>query len=180
MAETYQQDYSVPINWTDLTTVYSSLVNVPSWVQNKSNRNIVVSYTSSSTAPVGGGRLLKPGETIKGTASNIWAKAIGVASSLAFGVDDVKVWEVWTSPSTAKDLRIYGDVEIQVIGTPSAPYIPSRSGNNSNFVPSIAYDGDTGNPLTSITAAGFYRLIGTGYMKFTAGAGSTILLRSGN
>lgn len=88
MADTYNQDYSLPTSWTDLITVYPAMTGNPSWVQNRSNHNIVVSYMSSGTAPTGGGMLLMTNEIIVANAAHIWAKALGSNSSIALGLSD--------------------------------------------------------------------------------------------
>jgi len=74
----------------------------------------------------------------------------------------------WSPPSTAFDARLYSDIEIQVVTTPSVAYAPQRSLDGTNFVATNAYDKD-GNTVTSITAAGIYSLDGGGYLRM-AGA----------
>jgi hypothetical protein len=74
----------------------------------------------------------------------------------------------WSDPTTAFDARLYTDIEIQVVTTPSVAYAPQRSLNGTDFPPCNAYDKD-GNTVTSITAAGIYSLDGGGYLRM-AGA----------
>lgn len=83
----------------------------------------------------------------------------------------------WATPSTAYDARAYPDVEVQLVGTFTA-YTPQRSFDNINFFPCNASDKD-GNPLSSITTAGIYRLPGNGYLKLASGSGATVTLRVG-
>ena len=84
----------------------------------------------------------------------------------------------WATPTTAYDARPYADVEIQVIGTPSVAYTPTRSFDNATFTACNAYDKD-GNALSSISAAGIYRIPGNAYLKMGAGSGSTFYIRVG-
>ena len=89
----------------------------------------------------------------------------------------------WADPTIAQDVRIYSDVEIQVVGTPSVAYTPQRSlnsttGSDGNFVACNAYDYQ-GNAVSTITAAGIYSLDGGGWLKLTGGSGSTFTIRAG-
>lgn len=88
MADTYPSDYVLPTTWTDLITIYPQMTGNPSWVQNRSNHNIVVSYSSSGTAPTGGGMLLKTNDIVVANAGHIWAKALGSNSSISMGLSD--------------------------------------------------------------------------------------------
>jgi hypothetical protein len=83
----------------------------------------------------------------------------------------------WASPSSSYDARPYADVEVQLTGTFTA-YTPQRSLDGTNFVPCNAYD-KNGNAITSITAAGIYRLPGNGYLKLASGSGATVTIRVG-
>jgi len=85
----------------------------------------------------------------------------------------------WTDPTAAEVFIQYGDVEIQVIGTPGTAYVPTRSLDGTTFVACNAYDKD-GTVVTSISTAGIYTLKGGGHLKFSAGAGSTIFVRAGS
>ena len=88
MADTYTTDYILPTTWTNLTTVYSSMTNTSSWVQNRSNHNILVAYSSSGSAPTGGGLLIRTNDITYGTATYVWAKALGQPANLAMGITD--------------------------------------------------------------------------------------------
>lgn len=88
------------------------------------------------------------------------------------------IFAAWTSPTDPFDARATGDVEIQVIGTPSVAYTPQRSLDGVNYVACNAYDKD-GNVVTSISAAGIYSLDGSSWLKLTGGSGSTIYIRAG-
>lgn len=83
------------------------------------------------------------------------------------------------APSTAFNARVYSDVEIQVIGTPTAGYVfqDSFDGNSYNDCP--MWD-RTGQLLAAITAPGRYRLPGNSFLKSRQGAGSTIMIRAGS
>jgi len=85
----------------------------------------------------------------------------------------------WVDPSVAIDLTPYADVEIQIVGTPSTAYVPTRSLDGTNFVACNAYDKDN-TTVTSISAAGIYTLKGSGFLKMSAGAGSVITIRAGS
>lgn len=86
--------------------------------------------------------------------------------------------ETWTTPTTAWDVRDYADVEVQFVGTPSTAYQPQRSLDGTNFVNTLAFD-QAGNSYATITAAGIYSFDGNGYLRFSAGAGSTLTRRAG-
>lgn len=78
------------------------------------------------------------------------------------------IGSAWATPTVAQDVRLYSDVEIQVVGTPSVAYTPQRSlnstdGSDGNYVACNAYDKD-GNAVTTITAAGIYSLDGGGWL----------------
>ncbi len=88
------------------------------------------------------------------------------------------VAETWTVPATAWDVRDYSDIEVQFVGTPTTPYQPQRSLDGVEFVNTLAFDG-VGNSYATITAAGIYSFDGNGYLKFSAGAGSTLTRRAG-
>lgn len=86
--------------------------------------------------------------------------------------------QTWSDPvNVAQDVRSFGDVEIQVVGTPSAPYTPLRSLDGTNYVAANAYDKD-GAPVTSISSAGIYTLLGGAKIKMGAGSGSVITIRA--
>ncbi|WP_338643357.1 hypothetical protein [Novosphingobium olei] len=85
--------------------------------------------------------------------------------------------EAWASPSTAFDARLFGTVEVQFVGAPSTAYQPQRSLDGTTFVNCLAYD-EAGNSSTTITAAGIYSFTGYGFLKFSAGDGSTLTRRA--
>lgn len=84
----------------------------------------------------------------------------------------------WT-PATAFNARVYPDIEIQVIGTPTTSYVFQDSFDGVTFNDCSVWDRN-GLALTAITAAGRYRLPGSCYLKSRLGAGSTILIRAGS
>jgi len=84
----------------------------------------------------------------------------------------------WSSPTTAWDVRDYTDIEVQFVGTPSVAYQPQRSLDGANYVNTLAFD-EAGVSYSTITAAGVYSFSGGGYLKFSAGAGSTLTRRAG-
>lgn len=86
--------------------------------------------------------------------------------------------ETWATPTTAWDVRDYSDVEVQFVSTPSTAYQPQRSLDGVNYVNTLAFD-QRGNTYTTITTAGIYSFDGCGYLKFSAGAGSTLTRRAG-
>jgi hypothetical protein len=78
----------------------------------------------------------------------------------------------------AVSIKEYTDVLAQVVGTPTAAYVPQCSLDGANFVPCNAYDRD-GAVVTSISAAGIYTVDCTGWVRMAVGSGSTITLRLG-
>jgi hypothetical protein len=85
--------------------------------------------------------------------------------------------ETWATPATAWDVRKFSDIEVQFVSAPSTPYQPQRSLDGTNYVNCNAYDA-SGATLTTITAAGIYSFDGNCYLKFSAGAGSTLTRRA--
>lgn len=83
------------------------------------------------------------------------------------------------APATAFNARFYGDVEIQVIGTPTIAYVFQDSFDGTNFNDCLMLD-KSGQSQQSIVAAGRFRLPGNCFLKARQGAGSTILMRAGN
>lgn len=86
--------------------------------------------------------------------------------------------ETWFNPTTAWDVRDYSDIELQFVGTITTPYQPQRSLDGTNFVNTLAFD-QAGNSYTTITSAGIYSLDGSGYLRFSAGAGTVVTRRAG-
>ena len=84
----------------------------------------------------------------------------------------------WT-PTTAFSARVYSDVEIQIIGTPTTPYIFQDSFDGTTFNDCAVWD-KAGLPVTSVATAGRFRLPGNCLLKARQGAGSTIFIRAGN
>lgn len=84
----------------------------------------------------------------------------------------------WDDRSLAWDLRDFSEAEVQFVGTITTPYQPQRSLDGSNYVNTLAFD-QAGNSYATITAAGIYSFDGGGYLKFSAGAGSSLTRRAG-
>ncbi len=85
---------------------------------------------------------------------------------------------VW-NPATVLSARVYPDVEIQIIGTPTTAYIFQDSFDGSTFNDCAIWD-KAGLPVTSIAVAGRYRLPGNCFLKARQGAGSTVYVRAGS
>lgn len=85
--------------------------------------------------------------------------------------------QAWEAPGTAWDVTNYSDVEVQFVGTPGTAYQPQRSLDGATFVNCLAYD-EAGISYSTITAAGIYSFSGGGFIKFSAGAGSTLTRRA--
>jgi len=84
----------------------------------------------------------------------------------------------WT-PTAIFNGRLYPDVEIQIIGTPSTAYVFQDSFDGITFNDCNAWD-RSGLSLTAITAPGRYRLPGSCYLKARQGAGATVMIRAGS
>jgi hypothetical protein len=82
-------------------------------------------------------------------------------------------------PTTAFNARLYSDVEVQIIGTPSAAYVFQDSFDGINFNDCSLWDRN-GVSLAQATAAGRYRLPGSAFLRARQGAGSTLIIRAGN
>lgn len=88
--------------------------------------------------------------------------------------------EAWATPTTAWDVRAYATVKVQFVTTPSTPYQPVSALDGTNFANCLAYD-EQGNSFSTISAAGTYLFpwAAGGYLKFSAGAGSTLTRQAG-
>ena len=84
----------------------------------------------------------------------------------------------WT-PATAFNARLYADIEIQILATPTSAYIFQDSFDGINFIDCLLLD-KSGSSLTAATGVGRYRLPGNCYLKARTGAGSTIFIRAGS
>lgn len=82
-------------------------------------------------------------------------------------------------PSAAFNARLYPDVEIQIVGTPTTAYIFQDSFDGINFNDCNIWD-KNGASLTQVTAAGRYRLPGSAYLRARQGTGSSLLIRAGS
>lgn len=84
----------------------------------------------------------------------------------------------WT-PNSAFNARVYPDVEIQVIGSPTMAYVFQDSFDGTTYNDCNAID-KNGLAVAAISAPGRFRLPGTCYLKARQGAGSTITIRAGS
>ena len=87
MAEAYTQDVQVT-DIVDLTTLFASMANVTAYVHNKGPGTLLISFSSSASAPIGGFVPLTPGNMTTGTAAHIWAKPMNSSCTLAMGTTD--------------------------------------------------------------------------------------------
>lgn len=85
---------------------------------------------------------------------------------------------IW-NPTTAFYARVYTDVEIQLIGTPTTAYIFQDSLDGVNFNDCNLWD-KNGTMLAAVSVPGRYRLPGSCFLRARQGAGSTITIRAGN
>jgi len=75
MATSYT-NVSLTSTWVDLTVANSALASVPILVQNRSSSNEVFVFFGGASAPAANdGVRLGFGESVDGTAANVWAKA---------------------------------------------------------------------------------------------------------
>lgn len=86
MSDTYGQDYPVTTSWTDVAAVYTNMAGVAAWVQNRGTLPILVQFSSSASAPTGGGILLSPGDVWSGTAAHCWVKSLNRNGVLSAGL----------------------------------------------------------------------------------------------
>lgn len=82
-------------------------------------------------------------------------------------------------PSSPFNARVYPDVEIQVIGTPTTPYVFQDSFDGTSYNDCSVFD-RSGTLLNVITTAGRFRLPGNCYLQARQGAGSTFMIRAGS
>jgi hypothetical protein len=82
----------------------------------------------------------------------------------------------WDSTESWKATE-FSDIEIQVVGVPSTPYQVQKSLDGVNWRNCSVYD-ETDAKVSTITAEGFFYPPGNCYLKFSAGAGSTITRRA--
>lgn len=90
MANTYNGTLNLTGTWQDLAATYTAMANASAWVQNGSTAPILVAFSSSASAPTGGGLLLQSGELVAGTAAHCWARclAAGATATVALGLTD--------------------------------------------------------------------------------------------
>lgn len=85
----------------------------------------------------------------------------------------------WPVPSDAIAFDQAASIEVQIVGTPSAPYVPKRSLDSATPVTCNAYDKD-GNATSSISAAGLYLIEGGAFVSLTGGGtGAVVFYRAG-
>jgi len=86
----------------------------------------------------------------------------------------------WIDPiNDPLDCRSIANIEVQVSGVPSTGYAPVRSLDGKTYFPCLVFD-TRYNDTTAITAEGIYSVPGGGFLKFSAGAGSTVTVRGSN
>lgn len=79
-------------------------------------------------------------------------------------------------------LADFESIHVQVVGTPSVPYVIERSLTLDEWSPATLLNyastefPDGGWILEALPAAGFYQGVGRGYFRFVTGEGSTIFL----
>lgn len=84
-------------------------------------------------------------------------------------------YTIWNSPTTPM-LIDFGEIDIQLIGTPLVPYVLEKSLNNSEYFPVSVFSGN--QCLPNLKEAGLYWVSGPGYYRFSPdGQGSTIVIR---
>lgn len=86
------------------------------------------------------------------------------------------MYEAWANPADPRSFDDWGEVEIQVVGTPTVAYTPQRSIDGVNYYDANAYDKD-GAPVATITVAGIYSIEGGAYVKLINGTDSAIGFR---
>ncbi|MFM9937120.1 MAG: hypothetical protein ACKVOL_13100 [Novosphingobium sp.] len=82
-------------------------------------------------------------------------------------------------PTTVFDAKLYPDVEIQIINTPTTAYVFQDSFDGINFNDCLIWD-KVYSSIASAAVAGRFRLPGTCYLRARQGAGSTLLIRAGS
>ncbi|WP_408590487.1 hypothetical protein [Novosphingobium sp.] len=83
----------------------------------------------------------------------------------------------WSS-DTPFDATLYPDVEVQIVGTPTTPYIFQDSLDGVSWNDCMV-GGRLGQQLASVTTAGIYRLPGSHFVKTRQGAGASAIIRCG-
>ncbi|KUR73685.1 hypothetical protein AQZ52_01580 [Novosphingobium fuchskuhlense] len=82
-------------------------------------------------------------------------------------------------PTTAFNARMYSEVEIQIVGAPTTPYVFQDSFDGVNYNDCNLWD-KNGLLLTQANAPGRYRLPGGCFLRSRQGAGATLLIRAGS
>ena len=85
---------------------------------------------------------------------------------------------IW-SQATTFNARIYSDVEIQIISTPTTAYVFQDSFDGVTFNDCMARDKNS-LPVISVATAGRFRLPGNCFLKARQGAGSIVYIRTGS
>lgn len=116
-------DFAITSAWKDLTAQDAGLVNALAWVSNRGWAPVLVVFTSSTTAPTGGGYYLKPGDHITGNAAHIWVSAVGGQAIISAGTGEPQITTLDTGDVAATSNPLTGtisDTLAHVIG----PFTP--------------------------------------------------------
>lgn len=116
-------DFAITSAWKDLTAQDAGLVNALAWVSNRGWAPVLVVFTSSGTAPIGGGYYLKPGDHITGNAAHIWVSAVGGQAIISAGTGEPQITTLDSGDIAATSTPLTGtisDTSAHVLG----PFTP--------------------------------------------------------
>ncbi|WP_404480054.1 hypothetical protein [Novosphingobium sp. BL-52-GroH] len=83
--EGYGSNITVTTSWADLVTTYTGMVSAPAFVHNIGTSRVVVFFTASASAPTAGGIVIKPGDTLSGSAAHVWIRSIDSTGIVTVG-----------------------------------------------------------------------------------------------
>lgn len=85
VSDGYGSTISVSTSWADLIVPYGAMASTPAFVHNLGTTRLVVFFTASASAPTAGGIVLKPGETMTGSAAHVWVRSLDATGAVTVG-----------------------------------------------------------------------------------------------
>lgn len=188
MAQDTGIDIPITTSWTDITLLAAGISGAPTIVNNRGWAQVLVEFSSSVTAPNGGGILLNPGSSISGTSAHVWVKSVVGPAIVSAGTVDALQPAVYASTTmtigVSYNFTAYGSLRLQVDGLAGGDSIAlagsvARSGIQYPFQQIM--NTQTGLITATITASGNYLILFAGGFWITAsqiGAASAPVLTS--
>lgn len=85
VTEGYVGTMTVATTWSDTIVTYPAMASTTAFVHNIGTSRVVVFFTASGSAPAAGGIVLKPGDTLTGSAAHVWVRSIDATGFVTLG-----------------------------------------------------------------------------------------------